>query len=119
MSEGNENIPQLLHKRVAADPDKVFLISEADDRQWTYSEFKQTVDRTAAFLRSYGIGKGDVVSLLMPNSPEYIVAYFACWQLGALAGPVNSHLKTEEVEWVVGNSESQNAIGAGEQRFGR
>lgn len=107
MSEGNENIPQLLHERVAAAPDKVFLIAEADGRQWTYSEFKQAVDRTAQFLRSYGIVKGDVVSLLMPNSPEYIIAYFACWQIGAVAGPVNSLLKSEEIEWVVGNSESK------------
>jgi long-chain acyl-CoA synthetase len=107
MSEGNENIPQLLQERVADAPDKVFLISEADERHWTYSEFEQAVDRAAAFLHSHGIGKGDVVSLLMPNSPEYIIAYFACWQIGAIAGPVNSLLKREEIEWVVGNSESK------------
>ncbi len=43
----------------------------------------------------------------MPNSAEYIIAYFACFKLGALAGPVNSLLKPEEIEYVVGNSESK------------
>ena len=53
------------------------------------------------------IGKGDVVSLLLPNSVEYVIAYFACWQLGALAGPVNGHLKKQEIEYVVSNSEAK------------
>jgi long-chain acyl-CoA synthetase len=101
------SIPQLLHQRASAAPDKVFLLSEADKRQFTYREFEQTVARAAGMLAAHGIGKGDVVSLLLPNSVEYIVAYFACWQLGALAGPVNGHLKALEIEYVVSNSESK------------
>jgi long-chain acyl-CoA synthetase len=58
-------------------------------------------------LTAKGIGKGDVVSLLLPNSVEYVIAYFACWQLGALAGPVNGHLKRQEIEYVVSNSEAK------------
>jgi long-chain acyl-CoA synthetase len=65
------------------------------------------VARAAAMLAAHGIGKGDVVSLLLPNSVEYIIAYFACWHLGALAGPVNGHLKRQEIEYVVSNSESK------------
>jgi long-chain acyl-CoA synthetase len=45
--------------------------------------------------------------LLMPNSAEYIIAYFACWKLGALAGPVNSLLKEHEIEFVMNNSEAK------------
>jgi long-chain acyl-CoA synthetase len=101
------NVRELLEQRVAANPDKTFLFSEADGREWTYAEFDATVNRTANMLRSNEISKGDVVSLLLPNSPEYIIAYFACWKIGALAGPVNSLLKREEIEWVVGNSEAK------------
>jgi long-chain acyl-CoA synthetase len=101
------SIPELLQQRASAAPDKVFLLSEADGRQFTYREFEQAVARAAAMLAAHGIGKGDVVSLLLPNSVEYIIAYFACWHLGALAGPVNGHLKTQEIEYVVSNSESK------------
>src|SRR5258708_8836181 len=56
---------------------------------------------------SHGIVKGDTVSLLMPNSAEYIIAYFACFKLGAVAGPVNSLLKAQEIKYVVGNSDAR------------
>lgn len=101
------NISELLDARIAEHGVKPFLFSEADERVWSYEEFGRVVHQTANMLRSRGIGKGDVVSLLMPNSAEYIIAYFACWQIGAVAGPVNSLLKSEEIEWVVGNSESK------------
>jgi long-chain acyl-CoA synthetase len=101
------SLRHLLETRAAAMPEKKFLFSEADGREWTYSEFDAAVNRTANMLTARGIVKGDVVSLLMPNSVEYIAAYFACWKIGALAGPVNSLLKPEEVEWIVGNSESK------------
>jgi O-succinylbenzoate-CoA ligase len=107
MTAEPRNITELLRQRAAAAPDKIFLFSEADKRQFTYSEFVQAVGRASGMLAAHGVGKGDVVSLLLPNSVEYVIAYFACWQLGALAGPVNGHLKTQEIEYVVSNSESK------------
>ena len=102
-----QNITALLQDRVEAAPDKVFLFSQPDGRQFTYSQFADAVSRTAALLAGEGVAKGDVVSLLMPNSVEYVIAYFACWRLGALAGPINSHLKEQEISYVVSNSEAK------------
>jgi long-chain acyl-CoA synthetase len=102
-----KNIPELLQRRVEAAPDKPFLFSEADKRQFTYKEFQAAVRRTAALLAQNGIVKGDVVSLLLPNSVEYVIAYFACWHIGALAGPINSLLKTQEISYVISNSEAK------------
>jgi len=107
MAERNENIRNLLQTRVLEHGEKTFLISEADGREFSYDAFLRQVKRTAMLLDSRGIKKGDVVSLLLPNSAEYIVAYFACWTLGAIAGPINSLLKSEEIEWTLANSESK------------
>ncbi|HSQ25450.1 MAG TPA: long-chain fatty acid--CoA ligase [Pyrinomonadaceae bacterium] len=101
------NLGELLETRVRATPDKPFLFSEADGRSFTYAAFSGAVDRAARMLSVQGIAKGDVVSLLMPNSAEYIIGYFACWKLGALAGPVNSLLKGHEIEFVMNNSEAK------------
>ncbi|MDT5268751.1 MAG: long-chain acyl-CoA synthetase [Acidobacteriota bacterium] len=102
-----QNLRELLEARADATPEKVFLFSEADGRRFTYREFDAAVNRAANLLAAQGVGKGDVLSLLLPNSAEYVVAYFACFKLGALAGPVNSLLKPEEMAYVVGNSETK------------
>ena len=107
MSSTERNIYELLAARVGAAPDRPFLFSEADGRKFSYAEFQTAVDRAAALLLDHGISKGDAVSLLMPNSAEYIIAYFACWKIGALAGPVNSLLKEHEIEFVMNNSEAK------------
>ena len=101
------NLRELLEQRVSRAPQKHFLFSEADGRRFTYAEFDRAVNHAAALLLSKGVRKGDVVSLLMPNSAEYIVGYFACWKIGALAGPVNSLLKAHEAAYVIDNSEAK------------
>ena len=110
MPESNNtpaNVRELIENRAAEKPDEIFLFSEFDGRKWTFAELDRAVNRTANLLKQNGVGRGDVVSLLMPNSAEYIIAYFACFKLGALAGPVNSLLKAEEIEYVVNNSEAK------------
>src|SRR5215203_2997393 len=107
MSSRLRSIPELLKQRVSAAPDKLFLFSEPDKRQFTYKEFEAAVMRSARMLAAKGVRKGDVVSLLLPNSVEYVIAYFACWQIGALAGPLNSLLKPQEIAYVISNSEAK------------
>ena len=102
-----KNLPDLLHQRVTTNPEKDFLFSETDGRRYSYSQFEEAVARAAQLLAEHGINKGDVVSLLMPNSAEYIIAYFACWKLGAIAGPINSLLKSQEISYVISNSEAK------------
>jgi long-chain acyl-CoA synthetase len=101
------NLRELLNQRVQAAPDKPFLFSETDGRRYTYAKCNAAVDAAAHMFASRGLRKGDVVSLLMPNSVEYIIAYFACWKLGAIAGPVNSLLKPQEMAYVMANSEAK------------
>jgi len=106
-SSGPSNLRLLLEERVSRASSKRFLFSESDSRQFTYAEFNDAVNRVAGMLQALGITKGDVVSLLLPNSAEYIMAYFACWKLGAIAGPVNSLLKAHEISFVLSNSEAK------------
>ena len=101
------HIVELLNSRVSQSPDKPFIFSEADGRSYSYLQFARAVNRLATLLSQKGIKKGDVVSLLLPNSVEYVIAYFACWQLGALAGPINSLLKEHEVTYVISDSEAK------------
>jgi fatty-acyl-CoA synthase len=85
MSEVPNNIGNLIELRTSKAPGKMFLFSEPDGRTFSYAEFDAAVNRAAALLASHAISKGDVFSLLMPTSAEYIIGYFTCWKLGGIA----------------------------------
>lgn len=105
-----ENIRELLEARVEQSPDKEFLFLESDGRVFTYREFDAETNRAAAMLLALGVTKGERVSLYLTNSAEYLIFYFACFKIGAWAGPVNAHLKPREIEFVVADSESGTII---------
>ncbi|HVF51529.1 MAG TPA: long-chain-fatty-acid--CoA ligase [Pyrinomonadaceae bacterium] len=107
MTENFSNLRQLLEARADAAPAREFLFSTDTERRYTFAAFDRAVNRAARMLAAQGIGRGDVVSLLMPNSAEYIIAYFACFKTGALAGPINSLLKAEEIEYALNDSEAK------------
>lgn len=101
-----KNVGQLLEERVRQYPEKEFLISESSGRVFSYAEFDRAVNHAALLLSSLGARKGERVSLLLTNTVEYLIFYFACFKIGAWAGPVNALLKPQEIEFIIGNSES-------------
>src|SRR4029453_3397286 len=93
-----ENIRELLETQVEHSPEKEFLFLESDDRGFTYRSFDNEVNRAATTLLSFEVTKSERVSLLLTNRAEYLVFYFACFKIGAWAGPVNALLKPQEIE---------------------
>jgi long-chain acyl-CoA synthetase len=91
---------------VELSPEKVFLFSELDGREFSYRQFDSLVNQTANLLAGLGVKKGDMVGLLLPNCIEYVLFYFACWKLGAVAGPINAQLKGAEIKYILNNSEA-------------
>jgi long-chain acyl-CoA synthetase len=105
-----ENIRELLEGRVEKYPDKQFLFVEADGRIFTYSEFDREVNRAAEMFGSLGVKKGERVSLLLTNRAEYLIFYFACFKLGAWAGPINALLKPREIRFILSDSEAGTVV---------
>ena len=58
----------------------------------TYGEFHRQSNRAARGLASYGVKHGDLVTLGLPNSVDFVVACFAIWKLGATPQPVSFRL---------------------------
>ncbi|MDP9242925.1 MAG: AMP-binding protein, partial [Actinomycetota bacterium] len=50
----------------------------------SYRELLRDVERFSAVLASLGVSRGDRVGLLLPNSPQYVIAYYATVRLGAV-----------------------------------
>jgi long-chain acyl-CoA synthetase len=55
-------------------------------------------------LRALGVGKGDVVSVYLPNCPQFFYTWFGIVKLGAVFGPVNAMFKGDEVRHVISDS---------------
>ena len=50
----------------------------------TYADLQEQVERAAEGLRRLGVGRGDVVALVLPNCPQHVVAFYAALRLGAV-----------------------------------
>jgi acyl-CoA synthetase (AMP-forming)/AMP-acid ligase II len=84
-----------LHHQVANNPDGVAFMDGHD--RWTYSQLAEQAGRVARGLLDRGIRKGDRIVLHMPNRPELAVALYACFQIGAIAVPMNIRFKAAEL----------------------
>jgi len=80
------------------------------DEQLTYAELWTQAKQYAAVLRERGIGPGDTVALLLPNTPHFPLAYYGVLALGAVAVPVHALLKAEEIEYVLQDSAARALI---------
>jgi acyl-CoA synthetase (AMP-forming)/AMP-acid ligase II len=90
---------EVLAERAKAHPDRE-VFSDAFGRI-TYGELKDKVERCAEFLRRNGIGRGDVVTLQLPNRIAFPIVFFALELIGAIANKVNPDFRARELEFIL------------------
>src|SRR3712207_5880948 len=73
------------------------LVEGVSGRVLTYAQLAAAVRAAAAGLARRGFVKGDVLALLSPNLPEYVVAFHAVATLGGVVTPVNPTYTAEEL----------------------
>jgi long-chain acyl-CoA synthetase len=70
-----------------------------DDAVLTYDQLDDAVARTAGLLKAKGVEPGDRVGVMLPNVPQFPVAYFGVLRAGAVVVPLNPLLKAREVAY--------------------
>lgn len=70
----------------------------------SYREMNEITDRLAAGLASLGIKKGDRVGLFIPNTPQFVMAYFAALKIGAVVIATNPLYSAREIEHQVNDA---------------
>jgi long-chain acyl-CoA synthetase len=93
-------LPELYEKAVEANRPRAALIDE--EKQWTFGQLGEEVDRTAAFLRERV--KGDTVGVLLLNSPRYVTTLLAIWKAGKTAVPLNYLLPPADLGFIIKDS---------------
>src|SRR4051794_19574310 len=93
-------VGKVFQDRAARHGDKVFLRFE--DRDITYREANETVNRYAAVLAARGVGHGDVVGIMLRNSPEPVLLMLAAVKCGAISGMLNYHQRGDVLKHSLG-----------------
>ena len=89
------NRPAMLADRVCMRDTQVEL---------TYAEVARRVDAVAGQLAVAGVGRGNVVAVMLPNRVELLLALLAAWRLGAAATPVNPVFTPNEAGYQIADS---------------
>lgn len=114
----DESVFALLEQAAAGFPDRPALAFFG--RHLSYAEVLAEVERFSAVLAGLGVGKGDRVGLLLPNCPEYVIAWFACQRIGAVAVGNNPLYTERELEHQIADSGARVMVVLDQvyQRFG-
>jgi cyclohexanecarboxylate-CoA ligase len=101
----DKTVDQLLTEAVAKTPDKVAIVADRAERdqapRLTYRELNDRADRAASSLLRLGVGRGDVVTVQLPNWWEFVVTAFACSKIGAVMNPVMPILRERELLYIL------------------
>ncbi|PJW13681.1 MULTISPECIES: long-chain fatty acid--CoA ligase [unclassified Geobacillus] len=74
------------------------------DKTITYAELAAAVNRFASSLQARGVQKGDRVAIMLPNCPQYVIAYYGILQAGAIVTQVNPMLVERELAYLLKDS---------------
>jgi long-chain acyl-CoA synthetase len=89
-------------------PDHPALIFKG--RRISYAELDRMSDAFAAALAALGVRKGDRVALVLPNAPQFVIAQFGAWKLGAIVVPLNPIYTEHELEGALTQTGAEVAI---------
>jgi cyclohexanecarboxylate-CoA ligase len=104
----DDTLARWLARHVQERPDAPALVFH--DVVFSWKDLEKSVLSTAAGLRARGIGRGDVVALQLPNTPEFILSYLAIARLGAVTCTLHMPYRGAEVQALMRHSGARLAI---------
>lgn len=69
-----------------------------DSEQLSYARLKYRISKVSAIFLDQGVQAGDRVALVVNNSIEYVVAFYAAWKIGAIVVALNPQTKPHEIK---------------------
>ena len=102
------NLAIVLETGAASRPQHTAVI--ADGRRLSYGQLNAAASRCAAGLARLGVRPGDKVALMLPNVPEFAIAYFGVLKAGGCVVPLNTLFKAAEIAYEVEDSDASTLI---------
>ncbi len=99
------NMATMLQETAEKYPENAAIIYEGN--AISYRELNGFVNSLSHHFRTLGIEKGDKIALMLPNSPEFVISYFAALRLGAIAVTLNVMSTSYELLHVIEDSDAK------------
>lgn len=94
---------QVLQDSARRHPEHTALV--ADDGRLSYAQLQQQVDARARAMLALGLQRGEHVGVLMGNSLEWALTWYAAASLGLVCVPFNTRFRTEELGYGLGHED--------------
>ncbi len=101
-------VPALLDRSVARFGDHPALLFEG--RRWTYSQLADSVERTTAGLQAMGLQPGDRLGLCLPNTPYFVIFYYAALKAGLVVVNYNPLYVARELRHQIEDSGTRTMV---------
>ena len=107
-------LPELLDRTVSRVPNKVAVRFFLDPRlsvpTLTWAELRDRTRRFATALFQLGVRKGDRVAIMLPNCPEFLIAFYGALRIGAIPVNMNPMYVAREMREQLGDSGSETLV---------
>ena len=107
---GQWTLPAVLEHQARNRGEAPFLRWEDQGPTWTFDQANRQANRLARGFASLGIGRGDPIVLFLPNSLDYLFAWFALNKLAAIEVPINLAYKGRFLEHQVNLCAAQTLV---------
>ena len=97
-----------LDASAALHPERIAIVGEP--REVTYGELAALANRVGNALRAQGVSRGDRVLIVLPDSAEFIAAFFGVAKIGAVSVPANPFARSSDYIHCFENSDPSAAI---------
>src|SRR5699024_1336562 len=98
------NIGLTLSRNANRTPDKTAIIFE--EESISYQTLNQEVNKLAHGMMKQGFQKGDHIAMMQMNTEKFVICYYAIMKIGAVAVPLNVRLTSNEVAYILEDSDS-------------
>jgi long-chain acyl-CoA synthetase len=99
---------EILRKTAKAYPEKTAIVYA--DREISYKELDVLSDQFASALAGLGVEKGDRVAIYLPNTPQFIIAYYGAAKAGAVSTAISPMHRERELEHQLSDSQAETII---------
>ena len=105
MQLSNRTLSDWLEHWAAETPDKEYIVYSDRNLRFTWKTFNERVDNMAKGLIAIGVSRGTNVGIWAQNVPDWLTFLYATAKIGAVAVTVNTNYQSEEVSYLLKNSD--------------